>query len=53
MADIFDYLFFYLVTIMLAMFKLTGFIDWSWWIIFAPTILALCLFVLMLIIGDK
>jgi len=53
MGDIFDYFFLYLLTIMLAAFKLTEFIDWSWWIICAPTILGFLLHVMVLMIGDK
>ncbi len=31
---------FHLFTLMLFVLKLTAVIDWSWWLVFAPTIVA-------------
>jgi hypothetical protein len=45
MADIFDDLFLHLFTMMLIAFKITEFIDWSWWIVFSPTIVAFLLYI--------
>jgi hypothetical protein len=45
MADIFDDLFLHLFTMMLIAFKLTQFIDWSWWVVCAPSLVALLLYV--------
>ena len=48
MPDPFDNLFLHLATMMLIAFKLVQFIDWSWWAVFAPSILALFLYVFAL-----
>ncbi len=44
MADIFDDLFLHLLTMMLISFKLVQFVDWSWWIVCAPSIIGLLLY---------
>jgi hypothetical protein len=46
MADIFDDLFLHLFTMMLIAFKLTNFLDWSWWIVCAPSIIGFLLYLL-------
>ena len=39
-----------ILTIIFVVAKLMGIIDWSWWIVFAPTIIAVSLSVLLLMI---
>ena len=39
-----------ILTIIFVVAKLMGVIDWSWWIVFAPTIIAVSLSVLLLMI---
>ena len=41
MSDIFDYMFFFLATLFLAVLKLAGFINWDWWVTAIPACLAL------------
>lgn len=53
MGDLFDYLFMYLLTMFLISLKITQFIDWSWWVCFAPTIAAFILHLMVLLIGEK
>jgi hypothetical protein len=36
MGDIFDYISFFLASVFLAVLKLTGFIDWDWWVTTLP-----------------
>jgi hypothetical protein len=39
-----------ILTIIFVVAKLMGIIDWSWWLVFAPTIIAVSLSVLLLMI---
>jgi hypothetical protein len=39
-----------ILTIIFVVAKLMGVIDWSWWLVFAPTIIAVSLSVLLLMI---
>lgn len=40
--------FLHLITLIFVTLKLTKNIDWSWWIIFAPTIISLTLEILLI-----
>lgn len=42
--------FFGVLTLMLIAFKITGYIDWSWWLVFSPMILQFSLVVLFLLV---
>ena len=44
MADIFDDLFLHLLTMMLISFKVVHFVDWSRWVVCAPSIIGLLLY---------
>ncbi len=39
------------LTIIFVLLKVFGVISWSWWIVFAPEIIALVLYVALVIIG--
>jgi hypothetical protein len=32
------------LTVIFVIAKITGYIDWSWWLVFAPTLFAVILF---------
>ena len=34
-------------------FKITGFINWSWWVVFAPTFITLIIAALIFIVEKK
>lgn len=36
MSDLFDYMFFYLASLFLAVLKVAGFITWDWWVTALP-----------------
>jgi len=38
-----------LLTIVFVIAKIVGFIDWSWWLVFTPTIVGALLFILAFI----
>jgi hypothetical protein len=40
-----------ILTIVFVIFKVTGYIDWSWWIVFSPLIIvfAIALFVVLVL----
>jgi hypothetical protein len=40
MTDLFDYMFLYLMSLFLAVLKITAIISWSWWVVAVPTIIA-------------
>lgn len=42
--------FFGLLTIVFVTLKLTGFIDWSWWWVLAPTLWPIALLLVLLIV---
>ncbi len=52
MADIFDDIFLHLFTIMLISFKIVGFIDWSWWLVAAPSILGALLYLFAMLTSE-
>ena len=33
-----------ILTVIFVIAKITGYIDWSWWLVFAPTLFAVTLF---------
>jgi hypothetical protein len=42
---------FHILTIVFVCFKILGYIDWSWWIIFTPSLLAFGLILLFIVGG--
>jgi len=52
MPDIFDDIGLHLMTMMLVAFKITQFIDWSWWLVCAPSILGFLLYIFALLVGE-
>lgn len=52
MTDLFDYILFYLASVLLAVCKFGGFIDWSWIWIAAPTIFAFIVHGVSMLISD-
>ena len=46
-----------ILTVVFVIAKITGYIDWSWWLVFAPTLFSLVLIlsiaVLALFVGTK
>lgn len=49
MDDLFDYMFLYYLSLLLAVLKIAGFITWAWWIIALPIFIAFALFVIVTI----
>ena len=49
MADIFDYIFLYLLSLLLAVLKITAFITWPWWAVALPAGVGLSLFLIVAI----
>ena len=47
MSDIFDFILFFILSTLLAVLKITGFISLNWWIIAAPSIFAVCVHILI------
>lgn len=43
--------FFSLLTIVFVTLKLTGFIDWSWWLVFLPTIIHVVIGILVVAVA--
>jgi hypothetical protein len=46
-----------ILTVIFVIAKITGYINWSWWLVFAPTLISITLFVviaaLALFVGTK
>ena len=46
-----------ILTVIFVIAKITGYIDWSWWLVFAPTLFSFVLFLsitaLALFVGTK
>ncbi len=40
-----------ILTLLFVALKLTGVIDWSWWLVLLPEIIALALYVIVVVIG--
>lgn len=40
-----------LLTILFVGLKLTGYIDWSWWLVVAPTLVTVAVFLLVIILA--
>ena len=51
MGDIFDYLSFFLASLFLVVLKITGFIDWDWWVTAIPAGFGLTIHLLTMIGG--
>jgi len=43
MGDIFDYIFLFFASLFLAVLKVTGFIQWDWWVTAVPACVAFAL----------
>ena len=53
MADLFhDDLVLHMATMMLVAFKLVQFVDWSWWIVCLPSIIAILLYLFSYFASD-
>lgn len=52
MTDLFDYIFFYLASVLLAVCKFGGFIDWGWIWIAAPTLFAFVVHGVSMLLSD-
>ena len=44
---------FTMLTVLFTGLKLTGFIDWSWWLVFSPTITQIVLWIILIVIAAK
>lgn len=53
MSDIFDYMFLYLLTALLAVLKVIGTITWGWEYVAAPTVFALVLHCVIIIASRR
>jgi len=51
MGDIFDYIFLYLASMLLAVLKIAMLITWPWWVVALPTMIGLTLYIAVMIIG--
>lgn len=43
--------FFSLLTLIFVIAKIFGYIDWSWWLVFTPTIVGFVLFFIIIILA--
>ncbi len=49
MSDIYDYIFFFLASMFLAVLKVTGFVDWEWWVTALPAAFGLTMHLITVI----